>query len=229
MAIFVVIHGGWTGGWCWRDVRLRLSAAGHEVYTPTLTGLGERIHLAQLGISLETHILDVVNVLEYEDLWEVVLVGHSYGGMVITGVAERVPHRIARLVYLDAFVPQDGEAQLDLLPPPARAALEQLFASSPDGWRVPPLPGSGPRLLQHPWRCFTEPLAVCNLQAASLPRIYVRCTADKAAGEFMEQSFARSVARACAAGWPVLEIATGHSISADPQPKAEALLEIVSR
>ncbi len=223
MSTVVLVHGAWTGGWCWRMVRARLQSAGHEVYTPTLTGLGERIHLAQPDIGLDTHILDVINALEYEELRDVVLVGHSYGGMVISGVAEKVPHRIARLVYLDAFV----EAQLDLLLPSARAMLEQLFWSGTDGWRVPPLPGGGSRLSAQPWKCFTQTLRLGNPVAAAIPSIYIRCTADKAPGEFMEQSFARSVARACAAAWPCFAIATVHSISADPEPKADVLLHII--
>src|SRR5574340_886568 len=109
MATFVLVHGGFHGGWCWKKVTPLLRAAGHEVYTPTLTGLGERVHLASPEIDLSTHIQDVVNVLEYEDLREVVLVGHSYGGMVIAGVADRAAPRVAHLVYFDALVAGDGE------------------------------------------------------------------------------------------------------------------------
>src|SRR5713101_4428932 len=110
MATFVLVQGGWVGGWYWKRVTPLLSAAGHEVFAPTLTGLGERAHLAAPDIGLETHIQDVLGVLTYEDLSNVVLVGHSYGGMVITGVAERAPERLAHLVYFDAFVPTDGQA-----------------------------------------------------------------------------------------------------------------------
>ena len=137
MTTFVLVHGGWTGGWRWQHARRSLTAAGHEVFTPTLTGMGERVHLAQPGIDLQTHILDVVNVLEAEDLRDTVLAGHSYGGMVITGVAERVPERLAHLVYLDAFLPQDGETLLDLLQPQARQITDDALHRSPDGWRIP--------------------------------------------------------------------------------------------
>jgi pimeloyl-ACP methyl ester carboxylesterase len=167
-------------------------------------------------------------VLEYEDLQNVVLVGHSYGGMVISGVAERMARRIERLVYLDAFVPRDGEAQIDIMLAPARASLERFRDASSDGTSVPPLPGSNPLLAPQPWRCFTERLQMRNPAAAALPRTYVRCTADKPPGEFMQQSFAVTYERVSAAGWPIVEIATGHSISADPLPKVEALLQIVS-
>src|SRR5687768_18076653 len=119
MATFVLVHGAFVGGWCWRWVAPYLRGAGHDVYCPTLTGSGERVHLASPRVDLATHVEDVVNVLHYEDLRGVVLVGHSYGGMVITGAAERVSERLARLVYLDAFVPQDGQALADLLPPDA--------------------------------------------------------------------------------------------------------------
>ncbi len=108
-ATFVLVHPAWFGGWCWGKVTPLLRDRGHDVYTPTLTGLGERAHLANPEISLATHIEDVVNVLEFEDLQRVILVGNSSGGMVITGVADRVPERLAQVVYLDAFVPEDGQ------------------------------------------------------------------------------------------------------------------------
>src|SRR5579871_2677956 len=110
MATFVLVHGGWDGGWAWRAIANDLRAAGHEVFTPTMTGSGERVHLASPAIDLSTHVTDIANVLRYEDLYDVILVGSSYGGIVITGVAEVVPERLRQLVYLDAFVPQDGQS-----------------------------------------------------------------------------------------------------------------------
>src|SRR5713101_2147973 len=106
---FVLVHGAWHGGWCWRRVSDRLRKAGHQVFTPTLTGLGERSHLARPDIGIDTHIEDVAKVFELEDLNDVILVGHSYGGMIITGAAEKVVDRLRHLVYLDAMVPQDGQ------------------------------------------------------------------------------------------------------------------------
>src|SRR5215218_3749420 len=138
MATFVIVHGAWSGGHAWRWLRPLLRAAGHQVFTPALTGLGERSHLANAQIDLDTHVLDVVGVLEYEDLLQVVLVGHSYGGMVITGVADRVPERLAQLVYLDAEVPMDGQSEFDLLPPEERAVYEDAARERGDGWRIPP-------------------------------------------------------------------------------------------
>jgi pimeloyl-ACP methyl ester carboxylesterase len=123
VAVFVIVHGAWSGAHAWRWVRPLLRAAGHEVFTPTLTGLGERSHLLSRQVDLDMHVQDVVSVLEYEDLREVVLVGHSYGGMVITGAADRVPEQVAQLVYLDAEVPGDGQSEYDLLPPDERARL----------------------------------------------------------------------------------------------------------
>ena len=124
MATFVIVHGAWSGGHAWRWVRPRLRAAGHEVFTPALTGLGERSHLASAQVDLDTHIQDVLGVLEFEDLDQVVLVGHSSGGMVITGVADRAPQRLAQLVYLDAEVPADGQSEFDLLPLEERAGYQ---------------------------------------------------------------------------------------------------------
>ncbi len=138
MTTFVLIAGGNLGGWVWRRVRRLLESAGHAVYAPTLTGLGERAHLIRPEIDLHVHIRDVLGVLEYEDLRDVVLVGHSYGGMVITGVADRVSDRLAQLVYLDADVPRHGESEFDLLTPEERAEYEEAASARGEGWRVPP-------------------------------------------------------------------------------------------
>ena len=108
MATFVVAHGAWSSGWAWKKMRPLLRAAGHEIFTPSYTGLGERSHLSSPDVTLETHIQDIANVLFYEDLTDVVLIGHSYGGMVATGVADRASERIRQVIYLDAFVPRDG-------------------------------------------------------------------------------------------------------------------------
>src|SRR4051812_4113946 len=124
MATFVLVHGGGHGGWCYAKVAALLRAAGHEVRTPTLTGLGERAHLLGPGVGLETHITDVVNVLHFDDLYDVVLVGHSYGGMVITGAADRAADRVGRLVYLDAANPKNGQSLFDVAGPILAVARE---------------------------------------------------------------------------------------------------------
>jgi pimeloyl-ACP methyl ester carboxylesterase len=116
-ATFLVCHGAWSAGWAWKKLHPLMSAAGHRLVTPTCTGLGEREHLANPSIDLETHIQDILNVIKYEDLRDIVLIGHSYGGMVATGVADRARDRVLQLIYLDAFVPKDGQSLLDLNEP----------------------------------------------------------------------------------------------------------------
>jgi pimeloyl-ACP methyl ester carboxylesterase len=189
MATFVLVHGAIVGGWCWRWVTPHLRDAGHEVYAPTLTGLGERVHLASSQVDLDTHIEDVVNVLHYEDLTGVVLVGWSYGGMVVAGMADRAPERIAHLVNLDSDVPRDGDTSA---PPSQIAAREELARVHGDGWRVPPevtraeplLLGELPeeqrrwiaaRFTPHLLKTWTRPIRLTGA-AAAIPTTYVRCT-----------------------------------------------------
>lgn len=138
MATFVLVHGAWHGGWSWKRVRPLLRARGHDAFTPTLTGGGERSHLASPDVGLEMHITDVLNVLWWEELSEVVLCGHSYGGMVISGVADRAPERIRSLVYVDAFVPRDGESAMDQMSAEAAQLVRDSAGTSGDGWRIPP-------------------------------------------------------------------------------------------
>lgn len=117
MSTYVLVHGAWHGSWCWKRVRRALQALGHEVFTPTLTGVADRVHLLSPQVNLETHITDVVNLIQWEELSDVVLCGHSYGGCVISGVADRIPDRIGALVYLDAFVLESGQSLHDTLRP----------------------------------------------------------------------------------------------------------------
>jgi pimeloyl-ACP methyl ester carboxylesterase len=138
MATFVLVHGAWHGGWCWARVAPRLRAAGHAVFTPTMTGFGERSHLLSPDVGLELNVADIANVLAWEELSDVILVGASYAGMVTTSVADRMPERIAALVYMNAFIAEDGVAQNDLLPDWRRAMIEQELAADPDAWRMPP-------------------------------------------------------------------------------------------
>lgn len=168
-AVYVLVHGAWHGGWCWKKVKALLEAGGHNVFTPTLTGLGERAHLLTPQINLSTHIEDIVSMLEYEDLFNVILVGHSYAGMVISGVAEKVANRISQLVYLDAFLPEDKKAVTDYLIVPS---LDTIVTSKGDGWRIPflgkiedlgvidkeDLDWTKPRIGDQPYKTFTETL-----------------------------------------------------------------------
>jgi pimeloyl-ACP methyl ester carboxylesterase len=169
MATFVLVHGAWAGSLLWRPNAQALRKAGHEVYTPTLTGLGERAPLLNRSIDLDTHIMDVLGVIKYEDLSEVILVGHSYGGMVVTGVADRIPDKIASLVYLDAFVPGNGQSLFSLVPATAPRPDRPPIPASED-YLTPPLPPSAfgvsaavAALLEaktspQPTACFTQPV-----------------------------------------------------------------------
>ena len=137
MSTFVLVPGFWLGGWAWRDVAAPLRAAGHTVYTPSLTGLGERVHLASPAVNLETHITDIVNLLHFEELHDVILLAHSGAMQAVTGAADRVPERIARLVYLDTGPLPNGMPQADFGPPEQRARNERIVAEQGDGWRLP--------------------------------------------------------------------------------------------
>ena len=137
MTTFVLVHGAWCGGWIWRAVADHLRDAGHVVYTPTFSGMGERAHLLSKDITLQTHIQDLVNVIEYEGLEDVALVAHSYGGMVATGVADRITDKLGALIYLDAALPEDGQAMLDLVPPDRKATVIKLAEEEGGGLGIP--------------------------------------------------------------------------------------------
>lgn len=187
-ATFVLVHGAWHGGWCWKKLTPLLQAAGHEVFTPTLTGLGERAHLINPQINLDTHIQDITTVLDYEDLRNVILVGHSYGGMVIAGVEAKAGERLAQLVYLDAFLPEDGKALQDYAPP-----LAELVKAQGAGWRLSSawlgtptemfgvkdsadLAWVTPRLGDQPYTTFTQPVQLATNPSKSLQRTYIHLT-----------------------------------------------------
>jgi pimeloyl-ACP methyl ester carboxylesterase len=235
MTTFVVAHGAWSAGFAWKKMHPLLRATGHELVTMSYTGLGDRIHLANPTINLDTHIEDVVQVLFHEDLSDVALIAHSYGGMVATGVADRVPERIARLIYLDAFVPIDGQCALDLAGSEARARMEALAAADGDGWRVPsnPIPPDTaaddvdwivPRRHLQPIGTLSQPLHLKRGET-SLPRAYIYCTRT-ATGD-MFGPFA--VAAKASSGWSYHELDASHSphVTA-PEALARLLDEIVS-
>jgi pimeloyl-ACP methyl ester carboxylesterase len=139
-ATYVLVHGAWHGSWCWKSVRAALQSAGHNVFTPTLTGLGERWHLNSAAIDLSTHIADIVNLIKWEELSDVVLCGHSYGGSVNIGVADHIPDRIRALVFLDAFVLENGESLMDIVPPEVAQAIRKQARATGEGWKVNPPP-----------------------------------------------------------------------------------------
>jgi len=238
MGAFVLIHGTGHGGWCWRFVVPLLRAAGHEVYTPTLTGLGASSHLLHEvnRISLATHVQDVSNTLFYEDLSGVVLVGHSYAGMVITGVVAKEPQRLAHLVYLDAYLPLEGESEIVLWPPDQLAKYRTDLAS---GTRFrKPLSSSvlgitdpkmsqwvQERLTPHPYSTYEDPPASSTPESASVPRTYVHCTLGPFAS-WMEP-FA---VRARKLGWNVQTMAAGHDVMiTHPNELADVLLRIAAK
>ena len=230
---FLVAHGAWSAGWAWQKMHPLMAAAGHRLVTPTYTGLGERAHLADPSNDLETHIRDVLGVLEYEDLHDVVLIGHSYGGMVATGVADRARERIRRLVYLDAFVPRDGQSLFDLLPPAAREAM-QAAVQAGDGWRIPPNPTPpdtaeddlrwiAARRLPQSVTCFTTKLALRHGEI-TLPRTYVYCT-RVGPGDVFRQFTERAKTER---GWRYREIDTSHSPHITAPETLAALLQTIA-
>lgn len=229
MAVIVLAHGAWSAAWAWKRVRPLMAAAGHQFFAPTYTGLGERAHLARPENDLETHIQDVVGVLKCEDLRNVVLIGHSYGGMVATGVADRARERVAQIIYLDAFVPEDGQALIDFLPQQQRQRLLD-SVSSGDGWRVTPNPippdtsdedsaWIAKFRMPQSVKCFAQPI---RLHAKlTLPRTYIQCMRYADRGPFGQ--FAK---RARDEGWPLYELDASHS----PNVTApRALMELLER
>lgn len=235
MSTFVLVHGGGHGGWCYQPVARLLREQGHEVYTPTLTGLGERAHLLSPAVDLNLHITDVVKVMEFEDLQNVILVGHSYGGMVITGVADRVAERIANLVYLDAAYPMNGQSLADVAADMMSSAYQDV--RTVDGVELVLWPGSypmtdnnyygvtdpeqiawmKPKLTPHPWSCFSQKLELHNEAALrQLPQSFIVCTANV-------QDEYREILHSLCEGrfW---EIDTGHDLMiTEPEWVAAAL------
>jgi len=231
-ATFLVCHGAWSAGWAWKKMHPLMNSAGHRLVTPTYTGLGERAHLANKSIGLETHIEDILNVIEYEDLREIVLIGHSYGGMVATAVADRARDRVSQLIYLDAFVPDDGQSLLDLNET-ARPRMQELSRVG-DGWRVPPNPtppDTAPadiewlsaRRVDMPIKCFETKLKLHNGEL-SLPRSYIYAKRITPA-----DTFARFAHRAKSEpGWRYYEIDASHSPHVTAPEALMALLQNIA-
>ena len=225
---FLVCHGAWSGGWAWKKMHPLMQAAGHRLITPTYTGLGERVHLANGSISLETHIEDMLNVVKFEDLRDIVLLGHSYGGMGATGVADRARDRVAQLIYLDAFVPEDGQSLLDLNEAD-RQRMNELVKDG--GWRVPPRPLSpdtpaadaewlNARRVDMPVKCFDTRLELHGGRL-TLPRSYIYATRITPADTFGQ--FARRTKNE--AGWRYFEIDSTHTPNVTAPETLMALLE----
>ncbi len=248
MATFVLVHGAWHGGWCWQKVIPFLKAAGHEVYAPTLTGLAERAAELSPDIGLDTHIQDVVGLLEEKNLHGVILVGHSYGGMVITGMVDAVPERIAHLVYLDTFVPRDGESMAGVVPL-LPFVLRKLAQAHGDGWKVDSHGTYGvttepdkswllSKVTPQPLKTLVQPLHLKNPAIVSTkPRTHISCTGRGFFSPFMQHLQVyraipypgwRKALAPTEAGWRLRKLPTGHdAMITMPRELADLLLEVV--
>lgn len=239
MATFILVHGGGHGGWCFNKLSPLLRERGHVVLSPSLTGCGDRKHLVTADVGLDTHITDIVNLLEYDDLTDVILLGHSYGGMVITGVADRAASRIRDLVYLDAAHPKDGESLRVVAAgsiEPTYAGVKELNGAEMVLW---PMPGfaaffgikepadiawADSKLTPHPWKCFDEPLKLQNGDAfRKIRRTNINCTAA------LRNSAPEAKARQLDGDYNY-EIDTGHDLMiSEPRAVADMLLEVAGR
>lgn len=230
---FVLVHGGFHGGWCWSRVAPLLRERGHTVFTPTQTGCGERAHLMSRDITLDTFVDDIAGVLHWEDLHDVVLVGHSFGGIAITGVADRLPQRIRQLIYLDSLILLSGQCAFDLLEPALVQARLQAAQSNGSVWIGPPLPAffgvSEPeqqaflqgRLTPHPLGTYTSRLQLQHPVGNGLPAVYVHCTQPLYGGLQQTRDWVRS------SGMREVELATGHdAMVSAPEALAELLCEL---
>jgi pimeloyl-ACP methyl ester carboxylesterase len=219
----VIVHGAWGGSWAFRKVEALLREKGFNVYRPQLTGLGERVHLSRPDIGLSTHIDDVVNMILFEDLHDIILVGHSYGGMVITGVADRLPDRIRRLVYLDAFLPNDGESAMSLTTSRGADWLKPMikgdFIVPP--WVKPDQPP--PHDVPQPLKTFTDPISLKNKASDKLAATYLLTV--EAGKEPKDDDFWPQAQRAKARGWPVLQLTADHNAQ---WSAPEALVEMLA-
>ena len=233
MSTYVLIHGAWRGSWIWKRVRRLLQARGHDVFTPTLTGVADRSHLSSPNVTLETHITDIENLVRWEELSDVILCGHSYGGCVVSGVADRVSDQIGALVYLDAFVLENGQCLNDMIPPEMRSERLELAKEVGEGWKMPPIPAEefnvNPRdrdwvNRQATWQSmatFEQPLHLTG----AINRIK-NVTYILASG-WSPSPFPQFHEKAKAKGWKTTTIDCGHDVMLDrPEELAEQLLKV---
>ncbi|MFJ2646268.1 alpha/beta fold hydrolase [Streptomyces sp. NPDC087420] len=239
MSTYLLVHGAWHSGQSWERVAPLLTSAGHRVYAPSLTGYGDKAHLLGPGVGLDTHVEDIVALITEEDLADVILVGHSYAGLVISAVANQLPDRTRRLVYLDAMVPEDGESAVDVMPV-SQVLIDRALASE-SGWRIPPLPELPPPfglfgvtdpadaawlrtlLSDQPVRCLQQPVRLDNPAVNTIPRTHIHCTV-------VPEGFVRRPVPATQPnGTPaqVLELPTGHDCMITlPAELADLLLKL---
>jgi pimeloyl-ACP methyl ester carboxylesterase len=248
MTTYVLVGGAWLGGWCWQKVARRLRDDGHDVYPATLTGLGERAHLASPKVDLETHITDVVNLIEFEDLHEVVLLGHSYGGLVVTGTADRILERISRLVYLDTAPLPDGATLIEKFPPEARKRTEEQVQELGEGWKFPMPPPEElanmaslegvdedhlrllySRATPQPFGTYTQPLRLKNPAREGLPKLGILCSFSLDQVQEMIASGNPSFREMASPDWRFVELPTGHyPMFSRPDDLAAVLLDLSS-
>ncbi len=239
MATFVLVHGAWHGGWCWSRLIPLLETAGHRAFGPSLTGLGDQAHLLSPEVGLSTHIQDIVRLIQEQRLDQVILVGHSYGGMVITGVADRVPDQVVHLVYFDTFVPRDGESMLSIAPL-LLAIFRWQARRRGDGWRVDPPRGNSFGVTEEPdvkWvramvtpqplKTYEEPLRLSDPDVvSSFPRTHISCTGRGFLVSLLRRTSPRAVPSS-EPGWRLRQLPTGHdAMITMPGELAGLLLEI---
>jgi pimeloyl-ACP methyl ester carboxylesterase len=233
VSTYVLVHGAWRGSWIWKRVRRLLQARGHEVFTPTLTGVADRSHLSSPNVNLDTHITDVANLIRWEELSDVILCGHSYGGCVVSGVADRVPDRIGALIYLDAFVLENGQCLNDMIPPKVRSERLALAKEVGEGWKLPPIPAEefnvNPRdrdwvNRQATWQSmatFEQPLRLTDAINQIKHVTYIL------ASGWSPSPFPQFYEKAKAKGWKTITIECGHDVMLDrPEELAEQLLAV---
>lgn len=232
---YVLVHGGFHGGWCWKQVARQLRELGHDVYTPTWTGLGERAHLVSIRPTLETFITDITQVLHYEDLKDVVLVGHSFAGSVIAAVADRMPERLRHLVYLDAQILQSGQSALDIAPPDLYDFYKKRADETSGGLTIPAndpryfgisepdlIAWITPKLTPHPFQTYVDKLRLDHPLGNGLPVTYIACTEPYNRGTTSSRELLKSLE-----DWTSLEIATGHdAMLTAPEALTAMLAEI---
>jgi pimeloyl-ACP methyl ester carboxylesterase len=232
MATFVLVHGAWHGGWCYQRVARLLRGKGHEVYTPTLTGLGERSHLMDRSIDLDTHINDIAGVLRWEELKDVVLCGHSYGGMVISGVVEKAPERIRSLVFLDAFVPDSGKSLFDYVPPELSGTMREDAKQNGEGYKISPIPAEhfnvnasdvawvNAMCVKQPIATFEQGVKLSGARERVAKRVFIQAKGFEPSpfGQFAEKLGGNPA-------WRALSVPCGHDVMVDrPQELADLLI-----
>jgi pimeloyl-ACP methyl ester carboxylesterase len=238
MATFVLVHGAWHGGWCYKRVAQRLRQAGHEVFTPTLTGVGERSHLMSRTIDLDTHVQDILGVIQWEELSNFVLCGHSYGGMVISSVAEKVPEKIRSLVYLDAFVPTNGQSLFDMVSAEMQAAMRDDARHNGEGYLITPLSAGlfgvnakdvawvDRMCVKHPLACFEQKLQLSGGIGRVPKRTYILATGWGSLGSPETESPFRSIAERLKDddAWHMVSVPCGHDVMIDMPGELTELL-----